>query len=234
MNYPGTGPFRHVKRVDKEVWVMERNPDYWNEGLPYLNGVEFYHLAPFTPELGAALLSGKIDYARALDPVTAKKVQATPGMSSTAFYQSVIQAVWLNNAKKPFNDPRVRRALHLALNRPTLVDVVKDVAPMMVGGFLYPFSEFATPADKMAGWPGYQADTTAAIKEARQLLAAAGYPQGLKNLDFMVRDINTFKLWSVELQAMLKCSKRHATSYRCCVRYRCPCGLTRPRQAILI
>jgi peptide/nickel transport system substrate-binding protein len=204
MNYPGTGPFRHVKRVDKEVWVMERNPDYWNEGLPYLNGVEVYHLAPFTPELGAALLSGKIDYARALDPVTAKKVQATPGMSSTAFYQSVIQAVWLNNAKKPFNDPRVRRALHLALNRPTLVDVVKDVAPMMVGGFLYPFSEFATPADKMAEWPGYQADTTAAIKEARQLLAAAGYPQGLKNLDFMVRDINTFKLWAVALQAMLK------------------------------
>ncbi len=176
MNYPGTGPFRHVKRVDKEVWVMERNPDYWNEGLPYL-----------------------------LDPVTGKKVQATPGMSSTAFYQSVIQAVWVvNNAKKPFDDPRVRRALHLALNRPTLVDVVQDVAPMMVGGFLYPFSEFATPADKMAERPGYQADATAASKEARQLLAAAGYPQGLKNIDFMVRDINTFKLWSVAIQAMLK------------------------------
>jgi ABC-type oligopeptide transport system substrate-binding subunit len=56
----------------------------------------------------------------------------------------------------------------------------------------------------MAERPGYQADTTAAIKEARQLLAAAGYSQGLKNLDFMVRDINTFKLWSVALQAMLK------------------------------
>ena len=39
MNFPGTGPFRHVKRIDKEVWVMERNPDYWNEGLPYLDGV---------------------------------------------------------------------------------------------------------------------------------------------------------------------------------------------------
>ena len=75
---------------------------------------------------------------------------------------------------------------------------------MMVGGFLYPFSEFATPADKMAERPGYQADTTAAITEARQLLAAAGYPQGLKNLDFVVRDINTFKLWAVAIQAMLK------------------------------
>src|SRR5262245_14244920 len=75
---------------------------------------------------------------------------------------------------------------------------------MMVGGFLYPFSEFATPADKMAERPGYQVDTTAAIKEARQLLAAAGYANGLKNVDFMVRDINTFKLWSVAIQAMLK------------------------------
>ena len=56
----------------------------------------------------------------------------------------------------------------------------------------------------MAERPGYQADATAAIKEARQLLAAAGYPQGLKNIDFMVRDINTFKLWSVAIQAMLK------------------------------
>jgi peptide/nickel transport system substrate-binding protein len=204
MNFPGTGPFRHVKRVDKEVWVMERNPDYWNEGLPYLDGVEFYHLAPFTPELAAALLSGKIDYARALDPVSAQKVQSTTGMSSTAFYQSVIQAVWVNNKKKPFDDPRVRRALHLAFNKPVLVDVVKDVAPMMVGGFIYPFSEFASPAEQMATRLGYQTDPTAALKEARQLMAAAGYANGLKNVNFMVRDINTFKLWAVAIQAMLK------------------------------
>ena len=157
MNFPGTGPFRHVKRVDKEVWVMERNPDYWNAGLPYLDGLEMYHLAPFTPELAAALLTGKIDYARALDPLSAKKVQGTAGMSSTDFYQSVIQAVWVNNKKKPFDDPRVRRALHLAFNKAVLVDVVKDVAPMMVGGFLYPFSEFATPAEQMAKRLGYQA-----------------------------------------------------------------------------
>ena len=51
----------------------------------------------------------------------------------------------MNNKKKPFDDPRVRRAFHLVLDKPVLVDVVKDVAPMMVGGFIYPFSEFATP-----------------------------------------------------------------------------------------
>jgi ABC-type transport system substrate-binding protein len=203
-NYPGTGPFRHVRRIDKEVWVMEKYPHYWNEGLPYLDGVEIYHLPAFSPELGAALLANKVDYARALDPGTARKVQATAGMSSTTFYQSVIQAVWMNNKKKPFDDPRVRRALHLAFDRPVLVDVVKDVAPMMVGGFIYPFSEFATPKEQMGQRLGYQSDPTAAIKEARQLLAAAGHANGLKNVDFMVRDIATFKLWSVAIQAMLK------------------------------
>lgn len=41
MNYPGTGPFRHVKRVDKEVWIMEKNRDYWNEGLPTATASSF-------------------------------------------------------------------------------------------------------------------------------------------------------------------------------------------------
>jgi peptide/nickel transport system substrate-binding protein len=204
MDYPGTGPFRHKKRVDKEVWVMERNPDYWNEGLPYLDGIEFYHLTAFSAELGGALLAGKIDYARLLDPVSLKKVKATPGMSGTDFYQSVIQAVWVNTAKKPFEDPRVRRAMHLALDKPALVEVIKEVAPMMVGGFIYPFSEFATPKEKLTERLGYQSDPKASIAEARQLLAAAGYPKGIKDVDFLVRDAPSFKLWAPAIQAMLK------------------------------
>jgi ABC-type transport system substrate-binding protein len=204
MNAPGTGPFRSVKRIDKEVWVMERNPDYWHEGLPYLDGIEFYHLTAFSQELGGALLAGKVDYARLLDPVSLKKVQSTPGMSGTDFYQSVIQAVWVNNTKKPFDDPRVRRAMHLVFDRPVLVDVIKEVAPMMVGGFIYPFSEFATPKEKLTERLGYQSDPTAAIKEARQLLAAAGHAKGIKNVDFVIRDAPSFKLWAPAIQAMLR------------------------------
>lgn len=203
-DYPGTGPFKHNKRVDKEVWILDRNKDYWNPELPYVDRLELYHLPPFSAELGAALLGGKLDYARLLDPVSAKKVNETEGMSSTDFYQSVIQAVWVNNDKEPFNDPRVRRAMHLVLDKAVLVETVKDVAPMMVGGFIYPFSEFATPTDELAKRPGYQADPTAAIKEAQELMAAAGYANGIKNVDFMVRDARTFSLWSQAIQAMLR------------------------------
>jgi peptide/nickel transport system substrate-binding protein len=204
LNYPGTGPFRHVRRVDKEVWVMEKNRDYWNEGLPYLDGIEFYNFAGFSPELGAALLARRIDYGRLLDPVTLRKAQATPGMSGTDFYQSAIHAVTVNTTKKPFDDPRVRRAFHLVCNRPVLIEAVKDIAPMLVGGFIYPFSEFATPPAKLSERLGYQADPTAAIKEARQLMAAAGYANGLKGVDWLVRDGALTKLWAVAIQAMLK------------------------------
>jgi len=203
VTYPGTGPFKPVRRVEQEVWVMEKNKDYWNKGLPYLDGVEYYHTLPFSPEMGSAVLSGRVDYVRVSDPVSARKAKATAGMTATDYYQSVIQATWVNNKKKPLDDPRVRRAMHLALDKAVLVDVVKDVAPMMVGGFIYPFSEFATPKDQLINRLGYQPDPTAALKEAKALLAAAGHPNGIKGLDYLVRDVATFKLWSQAIQAML-------------------------------
>jgi len=202
--YPGTGPFRSVRRVENELWVMQKNPNYWNKGLPYLDGVEFYNVLPFSPEMGSAILSGRVDYVRITDPITARKAKATPGMTATDYYQSVVQATWVNNKRKPLDDPRVRRAMHLVLDRPVLVDVVNDVAPMMVGGFIYPFSEFATPKGELAKRLGYQSDPSAAVKEARALMAAAGHANGIKGLDYMVREIATFKLWSQAVQAMLR------------------------------
>jgi peptide/nickel transport system substrate-binding protein len=204
MNYPGTGPFRHVSRQDKEVWIQERNPTYWNKGLPYVDRLEIYHLPPFSPELGSAFLAGKIDYARLLDPVSWRKAKETQGVTAAAFNQSVIQAFWPNMKRKPFADARVRRAIHLAMDRHVLVDVVKDTAPMQVGGFVYPFHEFSTPLPELEKRLGYQKDMKPAIQEARRLMQEAGYGQGIKGLDFVVRDIQTFKLWAVAIQAMLK------------------------------
>ena len=205
MNYPGTGPFRHVARRDKEVWHMERNPDYWNKGLPLVDKLDVYHMFPFSPELGSSFLSGKVDYARLLDPVSWRKAKEMQGVTAAAFNQSVIQAFWTNMQKnKALADPRVRRAIHLAMDRHTLVEVVKDTAPMQVGGFVYPFHEMSTPRAELEKKLGYQKDVKPAVQEARKLMQAAGYGQGLKNLDFVVRDIATFKLWAVAIQAMLK------------------------------
>lgn len=203
-NYPGTGPFGSVKYVETETWEMKKNKNYWNKGLPYLDGITFYHALPFSTELGSAILSGRVDYIRITDPVTWQKAKDTPGLSVARFNQSVIQGVWVNTKRKPLDDPRVRRALHLAFDRPALIEVVKDVTPMQVGGFIYPFSEWATPKTELFERIGYQSDTAAAVKEAQSLMAAAGYANGIKGLDFLVRDVPSFKLWSQAIQSMLQ------------------------------
>jgi peptide/nickel transport system substrate-binding protein len=202
--YPGTGPFKSAKFVENETWTLEKNKNYWNKGLPYLDGITFYHALPFSTELGSAILSGRVDYIRITDPVTWRKAQSTPGLSVARFNQSVIQGTWVNTKRKPLDDPRVRRAFHLAFDRPTLIDVVKDVTPMQVGGFIYPFSEWATPKEELFKRVGYQSDTGAALKEARALMKAAGHGDGIKGLDFLVRDVPSFKLWSQAIQAMLQ------------------------------
>ena len=105
---------------------------------------------------------------------------------------------------KAFQDVRVRRAIHLAMDRHVLVDVVKDTAPMQIGGFVYPFHEASTPKAELEKRLGYQKDPKAAIQEAQKLMKEAGFGQGIKGLDFLVRDAATFKLWAVAIQAMLK------------------------------
>jgi ABC-type transport system substrate-binding protein len=132
--YPGTGPFHSVKYTENEVWIMEKNKNYWNKELPYLDGIEFYHVLPFSPEMASAILAKRVDYVFATDPATFRKATTTQEMSVETHYQSVVHATWVNNKRKPLDDPRVRRAMHLVLDRPVLMEVVKDVAPMMVGG----------------------------------------------------------------------------------------------------
>src|SRR5207244_9087694 len=93
---------------------------------------------------------------------------------------------------------------HRAMERHGLVEVVKDTAPMQVGGFVYPFPEMSTSRAELEKKLGYQKDVKPAVQEARRLMQEAGYGQGIKGLDFVVRDIQTFKLWAVAIQAMLK------------------------------
>ena len=75
---------------------------------------------------------------------------------------------------------------------------------MQVGGFIFPISEFATPREELSKRLGYQADTAAALKQARALMAAAGHAEGLKGLDFLVGEGVSNKNWAQAIQAMLQ------------------------------
>ena len=190
VDIPGTGPFKSKRRVENEVWVMERNEKYWNKELPYLDGIEYYHGAAVLAGAWVGRASGRTDYARIVDPVTSRKAKATPGMSSLNFYQSVIQGTWPNAKKKPFDDPRVRRAVHLVFERAVLVDVVEGCGAD--DGRRLHLSRSPSLPRRSTSWRSAWATrpiSAAAIKEAKALMAAAGYANGIKGLDFLVRDV---------------------------------------------
>lgn len=84
---------------------------------------------------------------------------------------NLVQALYLNNAKEPFNDIRVRQALCYAVNRQEIVDMVSDGKGTVIGSSMFPaFKKYYMP--ELADY--YKQD----IQKAKELLKEAGYPNG--------------------------------------------------------
>ena len=76
-DYPGTGPYRYNEHRDAEFWKIEANPDYWNPNLPYMDGINVYHI-PDTQARIAAFLAKKSDYSRVIEPQVLPRVAGRP------------------------------------------------------------------------------------------------------------------------------------------------------------
>src|SRR5207248_4137106 len=98
----------------------------------------------------------------------------TNRVTSFGAYQVII-----NTRQKPFDDPRVRRAVHLALNRQGLIEAFKTQEQIDLSRWVPHGGQFATPRDTIATLPGYRADKTQDIADARKLLADAGVSSGI-------------------------------------------------------
>ena len=206
-DYPGTGPFMFDEFSDQEFLKMTKNPNYWNPDLPYLDGIHILHLNAWVPEMGAALLAGRVDYARAIEPGSFKKAIEHPEIETAQYPQHVIFAMWMNNAKEPMNDARVRRAMHLGRDREAIQQAKKDTCPAAFGaGFTFRFSPHATPEEELLQRPGYRYPKDEDIAEAQRLLTEAGYPngEGIPELDFLVRQIAHLDLQAAAIQEMLR------------------------------
>jgi peptide/nickel transport system substrate-binding protein len=177
-NVMGTGPFRFVEHVGGSHWAGERFKDYFKAGLPYLDG--FRALFTQGPALINALQGGQImaDF-RSVTTADRDRLVAALGDKIT-----VQESPWLNvllvtfnTQKKPFDDPRVRRALSLAIDRWKAAEVLPRSSIMRyVGAYLRPGSELAAREDDLVKMAGFGKDIEASRKEARRLLAEAGVP----------------------------------------------------------
>jgi peptide/nickel transport system substrate-binding protein len=87
--------------------------------------------------------------------------------------------VAINTEKKPFDDPRVRRALTLAIDRTEASKALSQISVMkFVGGLFRPGAQFATPEAELSKLAGFGKNIEASRKEARRLLKEAGVAEG--------------------------------------------------------
>jgi peptide/nickel transport system substrate-binding protein len=214
----GTGPFKLKNYVRGSTIELERNPRYWKEGLPYLDGIKYFIMSD-TSARGKALRAGRVDAElRFLPPSEVEAIKAQMGDKVVVGAPQNIGhfGITINVDKKPFDDERVRKALSLALDRYEMLKTLRPITTLdAVGGMMHPGSQWALSEEELQRFPGFGKDHEANVREARRLLAEAGYPDGFKTvltnrniklpyIDFAVYIISAWKKIGVEAEHRLE------------------------------
>jgi peptide/nickel transport system substrate-binding protein len=188
----GTGPFKLKQYSPGTMVELERNPDYFVPGRPYLDGIRF----PIITERGtrlAALQTGRLDVAQPLEmtkTMAETLKQGAPWLVVSVVGQNGSDNVVLNHKRAPFDNPAVRRAINLALDRHAYVKGVRHNGAV-VGAALMPPPQgtWGLPDKELRTLAGYR-DPARDKAEARKLLAEAGFGPGKPlKVDLVTRNI---------------------------------------------
>lgn len=206
-DYPGTGPYKFAEFTPRGKWAVQRNPDYWNKEVPYVDRIERISMQE-AKDRGTAVLAGQVDFADAVSVDTYREALQRPNeVEATMVPVTWAITVTFNTQRPPFNDPRVRRAVHLAVSRQDLAKVFELADDINVGTrWIHPSSPLASNKDESLKLPGYRADKEADRAEAKKLMAAAGYENGFKDLIFLQRGLTGpgIEIYAPAFQDMLK------------------------------
>ncbi len=165
----GTGPYKFVEYVPAQRLVLEKNADYWKPGLPYLDGLEWSYF-PDSVSLINALKTGAVDWTGVVPAADVESLRAE-GFGVVGGLATNFRGIFYNTTVPPFDDPRVRKALSIALDR----DEIVDLAFFGVGG--EPIVGSPLPPDSWA-YGTFGQSSGPDIEGAKALLAEAGYPDG--------------------------------------------------------
>lgn len=165
----GTGPFVLTAWEPNNALTLTRFSQYWNPELPKVEKAVL-KIIPEPTTMVNNLLTGHVDLIPRLEPDYLHQVEGNADLQIIDGPMNLVQLLAINNSVAPFNDLRVRQALNYAINRQEIIEGAGWGKGTAIGSNL-------TPA--MGAW--YK-DLTGQYpynpKKAKELLAAAGYPEG--------------------------------------------------------
>ncbi len=178
-NMVNNGAYTVKQWVVNERLVLTRNPQYWNNAKTVINQVTWLPIASEVTDVNRYRSGGiditynylPIELFRKLKQELPKELSITPYMCTYYFE--------INNKKPPFNDPRVRTALKLGLDRDIIVNKVKNQGDLPAYSYTPPYADgMKLTKPEWFGWSQEKRN-----EEARKLLEEAGYGKG-KPLSF--------------------------------------------------
>lgn len=173
----GTGPFKLKDYTRGTSLEVERNPSYWVQGRPYLDGVKTL-VVPDPGTRLAAFRTGQVmtfglnasDF-KVLQQEMADKLDFESGPSLG------FGSLYMNTKRKPFDDARVREALNLLVDRYAAIQVLAQ-GEGMIGGFMLPGGPWSLPEEEIRKFSGYAKDKATELERAKKLMAEAGLSSG--------------------------------------------------------
>jgi len=187
----GSGPWK-LKEFTPHISIeYVRNPNYFKKGLPFFEGMHFTIIRDYNRRL-AAMQVGQAQTTEGPtiggygteDPMRIQR--ETKGKVRAIYIPEAVQTyLVLHMNKPPFDDPRVRRAIFLAIDRQELVNIVRCAEPYgcfgSVGTFLPNKGGYVVESpEDLAQAKGWRRPKEQDIAEAKALMAAAGYANGVK------------------------------------------------------
>jgi peptide/nickel transport system substrate-binding protein len=201
----GTGPFKFVEFKPNERITVTRNPDYWKNGRPYLDGIEFTIVRDVSTA-HLAFVAGKLDWMATSMPLLKDVKSQAPKAICEVTPGGISRNLIINRDAPPFDNADMRRAIALGLDRKAFINIISE-GQGDIGGVMQPLPEgvWGMPQDLLQTLPGYDPDVQKNRSEARQIMQRLGYgPDRRLALKVSTRNVPPFRDPAVILTDQLK------------------------------
>ena len=173
----GTGPYQFVSWQNGTEVVLTRNENYWGDDPGYFDNLVFKIIGESTTQV-TALQTGEVDCSVAPPYDMLEVLESDPNLTLQANNGFGVQYIAFNNAKAPFNDVNVRKAIYHAINFQAIQDNLVKEAGTLAG--LLPSSEalFTIEPERWSEYAASKPGLSYDVEEAKALLAEAGLADG--------------------------------------------------------